>query len=80
MSGRAIFAMHRAHEARLRHDYVGAAVAFGQALLSSPRGSLRTAWRSVENDLLGGRSVVGFIRSRSKSPREPLPVVTRYSD
>jgi glycosyltransferase involved in cell wall biosynthesis len=67
MSGRAVFAMHRAREARLRHDYVGAAGAFGQALLSSPRGSLRAAWRSVENDMLGGHSIVGFIRSRSKA-------------
>ena len=67
MSGRAIFAMHRAREAQLRHDYIGATVAFGQALLSSPRGSLRATGRSLENDVLGGRSIVGFIRSRSKA-------------
>jgi glycosyltransferase involved in cell wall biosynthesis len=67
MSGRAIAAMHRAREAQLRHDYIGAAVAFGQALLSSPRGSLRAAWRSVEKDVLRSHSSVGLTHSRGKA-------------
>ncbi len=72
MSGRAIFAMHRAYEARLRGNYIGATVAFGQALLSSPRGSLRAAWRSVEKEMLGGHpSIVRFTRSRSKARGSP---------
>ncbi|MGD0441200.1 MAG: glycosyltransferase family A protein [Acidimicrobiales bacterium] len=71
MSGRAIFAMHRAYEARSRHDYLGASLAFGQALVSSPRGSSRAAWRLVQKNLLGGPSIAAFLRSRVRPRGEP---------
>jgi glycosyltransferase involved in cell wall biosynthesis len=79
MSGRAMFSIHRAREAQLRHDYIGAAIAFGQALFSSPRGSLRVARRSVQREMLGGHSIVGFIRSRIQARREAVQVVTKSS-
>jgi glycosyltransferase involved in cell wall biosynthesis len=79
LSGRAVFSIYRAREAQLRHDYIGAALAFGVALLSSPRGSWRVARRSVQRDVLGGRSIVRFIRSRIKPRREVPPVATKSS-
>jgi glycosyltransferase involved in cell wall biosynthesis len=80
MSGRAIFSLHRAREAQLRHDYIAAAVAFGLALLSSPRGTLRVARRSVQTQIPGGRGIVGLMHLGIKRRREDPSVTTRSSD
>lgn len=69
VSGRAEFAMRRAREAQLRHDYLALLVALAQALLSSPRGSLRAVGRAVRTDFFGDRSIVAFVQSWIKPSR-----------
>ena len=68
VSGRATFAMRRAREAQLRHDYVGVAIALAQSFLSSPRGSFRATWKVFRRDILGSRSVMAFIHTRINIP------------
>lgn len=50
MSGRAVFAMQRAREAQLEGRYLEVLIAVGEALLSSPRGTLRAASRSIRRE------------------------------
>jgi glycosyltransferase involved in cell wall biosynthesis len=63
MSGRAVFAMRRAREAQLEGNYLKLLVAFAEAVLSSPRGSLRAASRTIRHDMLGDRSIAALMRA-----------------
>jgi glycosyltransferase involved in cell wall biosynthesis len=74
VSGRAAVALERARDAQLRHEHASAAAAFGQALLSSPRGSLRAAWKAVQRGLPCSRTFSSSLRPGSELRQESGPV------
>lgn len=68
LSGRAVFALKRAREAQEQHKYITALVAVGDAVYSSPRGTLRAIRRTLRKEL-AGRSLAALPYARIKRPR-----------
>lgn len=64
ISGRSVFALERAQEAKLRGDYAGSVVPLVQAIAASPRGTTRALRRAFQRDILHDARAVDFVVDR----------------